>query len=198
MDNPVSLRIGFELECIVPIIKLPSFRRSLSLIGRRYGQKIDTIPDSSICCYTKEKDVEIITQPLAFGLAVQILNDCAALIAKYGRTNSTCGLHVNISFRGMSMHKLSMLHDLEGVKRQWKREKNFYCTLQEALRSRCTSDFELKSALENGHFVAVRLRKGDYYEFRVIGGRDYHRKMKAARANVVQFCQWLGWDKPLQ
>lgn len=53
----------------------------------------DVVPDSSLDDY----GVEVITHPLSFNTAMKTMKDVLGFIRRYGWTNSTTGMHVNIS-----------------------------------------------------------------------------------------------------
>jgi len=129
MDDAVIPRVGYEIECVVPRSKYLAFRASIRRVkSTRAGRGLRIGEDASIFHYeSRERDVELATRAINLFDSLRLLKTLLAAVRKYGRTNKSCGLHVNIDFPGMSMETLEQRQEVQAVREQWKRQVNIYC-----------------------------------------------------------------------
>lgn len=113
--NDTDIRLGFEIECVIR-----SYRRNgnwginvnwtkFCTAIRDLKKNITIGSDCSIrtdAFGSNAKAVEVRTRPLPPKDAMELLKAIFNIVNKYGSTNSSCGLHVNIS----SMTKTKMLN----------------------------------------------------------------------------------------
>ncbi len=146
------------------------------------------------------KMYELITGPINYYEAKNILISVLEWITNYGYTNEYSSLHLNISFedrndhrlsaRGMNIMKFCLGYDEEYIYKHFpKRRNNIYCASiskiypkYEYMRSIYYNNidpncFRLPS---DSKYYGVNFQKlkDNYLEFRYIGGKDYEKKIK--------------------
>jgi hypothetical protein len=129
-------------------------------------------------------------------------------------TNSSCGLHINISLPGGENHhvmqninrlKLLMLLNEDAILKQFKRQNNRYCRsyrseiLNPIIRlSRINLNNRIKEAIFRLNEIEDKYRTVNfgklqtimpYLEFRLMGGQNYHKRFSEVEKNVVIFCK---------
>lgn len=173
--------------------------------GTGNGSDFMVVPDSSIDAEPGERKgfgAEVVTPPLPYQDAIDCLSKIFNFIEDEGlQTNSSTGLHINISvpnIKRLDPVKLVLLMGDEHVLKQFKREGNSMARPQidkvrdvvaSAVRQNqtisTTSEVgELlgdiaKRLMSTGKYMSVNLNKlqDGYLEFRSPGNKDYHRNI---------------------
>ena len=210
-----EILIGFEVECILietPRIlidtikeKIKSLHRGMD-IGGDGSIEWDDSDFNGVEDYNEETDtykktgygVEVRTPPLPANEAVKLLKRLFKIVAKYGFTNDSCGLHLNFSCRNQKKRILFnpilfAAHPIwEEIGKAFNREDNDFC-----LNHAENYSFNKVSDLyENGESLIEDCR--DKYsavnlgylsddntgriEIRIMGGEDYHKKFKTVES----------------
>lgn len=205
-----DLLVGFEFEFIAPFDKVTLRKKlkqelEISFIGNKFN-KWRLVWDASVELKRKKNYIthELISPPMPYYEALKMLhkvfiwmktNDC--------RTNNTCGLHVNVSFKEISYNKkinlikLGLLYPEKLILKTFKRTRNHFCCSQISYlerykltryeKSQMTSTkameefFISKMRIGSHKFHAMNILKwkrkyNKYIEFRSIGNKDYENK----------------------
>lgn len=130
-------KIGYEFEFLIPA----SEKKLLNLLTKNNINHVRLKSDLSIKRDSRLSKLpssdnwegwEIVTKPLPASQAYFQLEKILAFISKYGITNSSCGLHINISNENISQIdelKLISLVEEEKIAKMFNRENNPYCEL---------------------------------------------------------------------
>lgn len=128
--NNSDIRLGFEVECVIYNEGVTKFYAAI----RNLNKGVSTGSDGSIS-YNGDtsRAVEIRTKPLPPAEAMEDLKKIFAIVEKFGYTNGSCGLHVNISsIKKAKMRAFNPLPFLSSkiwtqILRKFKRTSNGYC-----------------------------------------------------------------------
>jgi hypothetical protein len=207
-----DLLIGFEFEFIAPFDKLVLKKKAkqdlgISFIGSKFN-KWKLVWDASVELKRKKNyfSHELISPPLPFYEALQALHNVFVWMQENGcKTNNTCGLHVNVSFKDViynkkiNIVKLGLLYPEIEILKTFNRSRNHYCSSQiKYLRKYRLTPYEKsqmtsitaieeffisKMRIGSHKFHAMNLLKwkrnfNKYIEFRSIGNTDYEYKEK--------------------
>lgn len=142
---------------------------------------------------------ELITPIVDSDISVDILSQVLATFNKIGlSTNSTCGLHVNISFDGIEeVTPFSLITNLDelAVLRDFDREENKFCKpYVESMKHMAENDFnKFVWSLDGDDQKNVsinfnKLKAGNpYLEFRMTGGDNYHEKITLLKRAISKY-----------
>lgn len=150
--------------------------------------------------------LELVTPPVSLTESLETANDiCGWMKEHHAKTNSTTGLHINVSLPGIKDNldplKLILFMGEDFALSQFGRENNTYASkhLPELIEFIKKGKFlpktenELMSKswqfLKTDKYMSVnlgKLRLG-YLEFRVAGGENYHKNFKLIRKTVLRF-----------
>lgn len=145
---------------------------------------------------------ELITPVMPLKKGLKVLDRLLKYIDKVGKTNYSCGLHVNLSFNNMEKNhvepwKLILNYDDRTVRTVFRRKNNVWCkSIRDNLirfikRQDASLDVDLifekianymESKYSCDKLLSVNFSKlydeedGGWIEFRAIGGHDYHKK----------------------
>lgn len=170
-------------------------------------------PDRSITVDDEKTDIgaELVTPAFeSVDFALEQLKMLLNVIEKIGYTNDSTALHVNISFtekKDINPLKLVLLLGESYVAKIFGREVNKYAQQQlVAVLDKLAKDkkaFErIQQAKETNDFKTMELIfdaivtnhkyrsvhfKRDYLEFRIIGGKDYHKKYEDIKSSIARF-----------
>lgn len=172
--------------------------------------------DPSICPPSGQmywNTYEVATPPMPRKTAIAFMNDFFKWIELYGETNSSCGLHVNISFSDkkkqdkLSDWKIVLAYDDAEVLRTLRRKRNIYCrSLREriapyVMKRADMADVDsvvnhIQNYVENYYrnkYMAVNVSRLDdgYVEFRALGGKDYHKRGDYIRDEIERMLNAL-------
>jgi hypothetical protein len=105
--NSRKFLIGFEVEFLFNPDRFGF--EELGFKFQRLHPKIEVVDDCSLsaedCGTAFTQGMEIITPPLSSKQSFQLLSQVFQLVRRYGKTNSTCGLHLNFSPVSEKMYK---------------------------------------------------------------------------------------------
>lgn len=193
--------LGFEVECIVQDKFFDTFCHKV----KKLNPKIKIGEDCSIEPEEYEETCEIKTPPLPFRKSVSILRKIFALLDKYGRTNYSCGFHVNLSYKGwhdkplkFKLKKFLNNKIWDSILVKYDRDNNDYCNTHNKIQKdiiHITNDADLKEEMEDLPFdkyynVSLRnLERKDIYkriEIRGFGNINYHRRLKELQSQIKQ------------
>ena len=195
--------IGFELECaILGSLGKPELTRKAKKICR--GTRISD--DGSIRIPNYDYfSVEIVTPPVPITKAMQTLEGMFDLINEYGATNSSCGLHVNISpINKAEWAKMNFLylafHPLfKQITDEYGRTRNHFSTpntlkktlwsdiVQELDGDGGTGDVYINSGKEaaiNLNYIRAREGSRRRIEVRAFGNTNYHKKLAITKGYI--------------
>lgn len=128
-SNDSDIRLGFEVECCIRSNGITKFYQAI----RDLKMDVQTGSDGSINNQMNCRPIEIRTKPLPPGDAMECLKKVFDIVNKYGNTNYSCGLHVNISsVKKTKMRTFNPLPFLSSriwleILRKFKRTGNGYC-----------------------------------------------------------------------
>lgn len=190
--NNTDVRLGFEVECI---IRGGYHYRKFCEAIRDLKAGVSIGSDGSINCEGLAQDsrpVEIRTSPLAPKKAMEVLKATFDIVNKFGLTNASCGLHVNISSAHRSkMRNFNPLPFLSSklwdeILRKFSRRSNNYCRPILTVERRRASKYLAFQALSNACGDKYRcvtlcnfgngLSKSSRVEVRGFGNKDYTHK----------------------
>lgn len=153
-----------------------------------YDSSIKTFHSTD--CFT----VEVVTNPIDSKEALSVLQQLFDLLDEYGMvTNSSCGLHINISTNKTNMNntdlfKLMVFLGEDYLLKMFNRENNVYT--QNMKKELEDTEFNKASHTEMNNIIMQRINEfGKYYsfngvklihnyiEFRIAGGKDYQHRM---------------------
>jgi hypothetical protein len=194
--NNTDVRLGFEVECIV---RHGSFHTQFNEAMRPLRSKLSIGSDGSIQCGNYEHPLEIRTKPLPPKEALELLKTIFDNVNKFGFTNASCGLHVNISSaRRAKMRNFNPLPFLSSslwneILRKFNRRGNTYCKPILRLNSSRVSKvhaFKSFGNVINDKYRCVNLcnfgngmSKSSRVEIRGFGNANYTQKFP----NIEQF-----------
>lgn len=135
-DNS-NIRLGFEVECYIKDKHEDAFRSEISAFNKSVAFDNDTsieLPDS-YCKWDSDagKTFELQTPVLPPKSAMKLLSGIFNVLQKYGGTNHSCGLHLNISSTDKNRMKnfdpFRFTHSPIWMKllKDFRREDNEYC-----------------------------------------------------------------------
>jgi hypothetical protein len=193
--SPKDFRVGFELEfksreltrkygsswnfsngsCNKPKIKLP--HKSMEKIGRIGG-------DGDLW--------ELRTKPICFTKAKEYLKEAFSILRHFNAsTNKNCGLHINVSCKKKKFHTnlnpitLSTILDTAKLAKKFGRAKTRACLSPTKNKPYSSFDFYAQKIVDWEKNFAINFQnykanpqKSSRIEFRVPGGKDYHKKEK--------------------
>jgi hypothetical protein len=192
--NDTDIRLGFEVECRIRSSKFTQFCKEI------YGLKKKIIigEDGSITgCGYSYHSTEIRTAPLPPKESMEVLKTVFNIVNKYGNTNTSCGLHVNISSADKTkMKNFNPLPFISSklwnqILKKFNRENNRYCqTVLKATQKKSPSKVRLfKSMVEsmvdivNDKYWCVTLchfgngtNKSSRIEIRGFGNKNYTKR----------------------
>ena len=129
--DKTNIRLGFEVECFVKERHSETFTKEIKSIYKNIifdnDGSIDPPMDG------KYETYELQTPVLPPGTAMKVLEKIFAVLHKYGGTNSSCGLHVNISSNDKKrMKRFNPLPFITNpiwtrLLRDFRRTRNDYC-----------------------------------------------------------------------
>ena len=129
--NGTNIRLGFEVECFVKKRHSGAFIEEIKSINKNINFDNDGSIDPPMD--GKYETYELQTPVLPPRTAMKVLEKIFAALHKYGGTNSSCGLHVNISSNDKKRMKrfnpLPFVTNTVWKKmlRDFRRLKNDYC-----------------------------------------------------------------------
>lgn len=192
--DKTDIRLGFEIECVITTRdgKWRHFREKIKnlkvgiTIGNDVSIRVGRVDDWDIY-----NTVEIRTNPMPPKTAMTVLKSIFDIVNKYGYTNSSCGLHVNIS----SKHKTKMLNFnpipflssnlWNDILKEFKRSGNMYCRPIIHHSSKISKVNILRQMHDsvNNKYKCVTLRnfgngtdRNSRIEIRGFGNRNYTQK----------------------
>jgi hypothetical protein len=194
--NNTDIRLGFEVECIIR--GGYHYRKFCEAIRETFNKlkcHIEIGSDGSINCEGLASDsrpVEIRTSPLPPKKSMEVLKAVFDIVNKYGLTNASCGLHVNISSAHRSkMRNFNPLPFLSSklwdeILRKFSRKSNNYCRPILTVNRRRASKYLAFQALSNACGDKYRcvtlcnfgngLSKSSRVEVRGFGNKNYTQK----------------------
>lgn len=186
--NNTDVRLGFEVECIIRRGDYPRFRDAV----RSMRSKFSVGSDGSINTNGADYPVEIRTRPFPPKEALELLKSIFDIVNKFGMTNASCGLHVNISSAHRTkMRNFNPLPFLSSslwneILRKFGRSGNTYCKPILRVNSRRVSKvhaFKSFGNTINDKYRCVNLchfgnglSKASRIEVRGFGNADYTQK----------------------
>ena len=199
--NKTDIRLGFEVECVISGVKgdrnverNPNFGKfQREIYALKKGVTIGD--DGSINTYgygSCTRSAEIRTRPLPPKDAMEVLKAVFDIVNKYGLTNASCGLHVNIS----SAHKTKMRNFnplpflssrlWDQILKSFNRSGNTFCRTMLSVNGRKVSKiriFKNLTSIFDDKYRCVSLchfgnggDKSSRIEIRGFGNRDYTKK----------------------
>lgn len=194
--NNTDVRLGFEVECIIRgghyYRKFCEALRDLCIQSK---SPINIGSDGSINIQGLAQDsrpVEIRTNPLPPKKAMEVLKAVFDIVNRYGLTNASCGLHVNISSAHRSkMRNFNPLPFLSSklwdeILKKFSRKSNNYCRPILTVNRRRASKYLAFQALSNACGDKYRcvtlcnfgngLSKSSRVEVRGFGNKNYTHK----------------------
>ena len=175
--------------------------------------------DTSIKTTARNYGHELISPPLQYTTGLDMLRNIFDWMAETEcRTNQTTGLHVNLSFtalertRKIDPIKLIVFTPCKEWLTQYKRQKNIYCKSYDndfklwtkcakAVHSRTWKDVVkvfrqqlYDSCIGDLKYRAIsyhRDKLNPYYEFRMIGNKDYHKRFSEIKLNIDEMVEVL-------
>lgn len=195
-----NIILGFEIECYV-VNNWDQFTYNI----RKINSNIIIGNDGSI--YPDKYDnyitltCELRTPPLPFLESLQLLEKLFNVIRKYGKTNHTCGLHVNISYKNFEkFRKMDILRFLNNkiwnqILTFYKRKSNYFCYWD--YTRKITPDLLRKMQVEKYRCCSIRnWIENDYnsrstrrIEIRGFGNRNYHLKIKSITKYIYKIAR---------
>ncbi len=216
-----NIRIGYEFEFCATFnsLQLPH-RLNQHYVAKFLGsndKKWRVLWDSSIKAPIRGyyQPHELVTPPLTYRKSIHCIESIFNWMDYEAcKTNSTTGLHVNISFikreRNLKIDpvKLIMFTPCNEILSQYKRQRNEYCRSYDQdfkkwarfLKTENAKDSSdvarifadrLKRSCNSKHrAVSYRLDASNpYVEFRMIGNKDYHKRLSEVKLNIEQMIQ---------
>lgn len=190
--NNTDVRLGFEVECI---IRGGHYYRKFCEAIRDLKNGVSIGSDGSINIDGLAQDsrpVEIRTSPLPPKKSMEVLKAIFDIVNRYGLTNASCGLHVNISSAHRSkMRNFNPLPFLSSklwdeILRKFSRRSNNYCRPVLTVERRRASKYMAFTAISNAIHDKYRcvtlcnfgngLSKSSRVEVRGFGNKDYTHK----------------------
>jgi hypothetical protein len=157
----------------------------------------DVVGDSSIEGRDEEKGIEIVTEPIPLYDVADTLGHYLRWIRRNASTNSSTGLHINVSFDGrpsIDWLKVGLFFGERHVAEIFDRVNNNYAKgqISSALQTLINSNIEkqenfdklideLSGFISHDKYRVFNIGKYDdlgYVEFRVAGGADYEDKQR--------------------
>ena len=130
--NNSDIRLGFEVECRIRTINSTFEQFCKEIYGLKQGINVGTDGSITGCGYSY-RSTELRTKPLPPKAAMEVLEAVFRIVNKYGNTNTSCGLHVNISSADkLKMKNFDPIPFLSSklwnqILRTFGRESNKYC-----------------------------------------------------------------------
>lgn len=128
------MKFGFELESSAPFSSTRKMKYALKRgLGQSFYEKtiLNVVEDVSVASYVKDIPAEIITKPLPKKQAIKALIKITDwMIANDCHTDSSCGLHINMSHAGQNkIDPVSFLWTIDHNKmlKDYGRTKLEYC-----------------------------------------------------------------------
>lgn len=236
--NNSNGKIGFEIEGIFPY-QITSFdagnedddtyeidedelnftnrQQMLDLLNEEFDWIHDVIEDNSIHPRTGYFGAEIITEPVEMSKCVQkLMKLLDTLQTKFKmETNSSTGLHINISMKGtddleMDTLKLLMFLGENHFLTKWGRHDNRYAQPWSSIIKKNEMFFSEEDLSDVKKFIVaankmmrhhnakskystfnvLKLFNG-YIEFRIAGGIDYHKQREMIETSILSFTRAL-------
>lgn len=222
LTNP-HIQMGFEVEFVYVAPDVTSedqafdqAQSELTQLGLPFGKGAwALVPDRSIKTSdpTHEFGMELVSPPLPLAENLTNLKNVFMWMQDaQHETNSSTGLHINVSVQGLSdanldKLKLLLLLDEQQVQRLFDRLLNSYTwnhvnILQQAIaqakqqqqpwtqtRQFNQIKYILNAGIDLNKYRTVnfsKLEKG-YLEFRIMGNQDYHKRFETVRSVVLRY-----------
>lgn len=153
---------------------------------------------------------ELITGPLPYDEARQVIIDVCEIIETYGSTTSTCSLHLNIGYNNHNASKFNITKinklkfclniDEKLIYKYFPTRKNsvYAKSIKKiwSLNSYLTDYFNFinpQIRIPNDKYWGVNFTKlaKNYLEFRYIGGENWHKKINAILDLSAYFCKFI-------
>jgi hypothetical protein len=190
--NDTDIRLGFEVECRIRDEDYTKFCREIYNLKKRTNIGYD---GSISGCGFEYRAVELRTSPLPPKRSMETLRAIFVIVNKYGNTNTSCGLHVNISSANKSKMKnfdpFPFIYSKlwEQILRKFKRKNNRYCktifgmTQKNEPAKICL--FKSMTSVLNNKFKCVNflhfgngMNKTSRIEIRGFGNKNYTKKFE--------------------
>lgn len=202
---------GFEVECIFISKKITKTVLAQKL--KAIHNKIILADDGSITFREDgEFSAEIKTPPLKAYESFRVLKQVLSLVEQYGRTNRSCGFHVNFSpisdklYYSINPFALTQDRLWNQIKKTFNRESNSYCSAVNLPKSfkKPITIFDIwqasqryvdaydTSRIEVQHYHVCNMsnyhkqkHKSSRIEIRAFGGSGYHKKF----SEITFYCE---------
>lgn len=222
LTNP-HIQMGFEVEFVYVTPDVTSedqafdqAQSELAKLGLPFGKGAwSLVPDRSIKTQdpTHEFGMELVSPPLPLAEnLINLKNVFMWMQDAHHETNSSTGLHINVSVQGLSdanldKLKLLLLLDEQQVQRLFDRLLNSYTwnhvnILQQAIsqakqqqqpwtqiRQFSRIKYILNASIDLNKYRTVNFSKlqHGYLEFRIMGNQDYHKRFETVRSVVLRY-----------
>jgi len=212
--NNVRIGLEFEFFSTVEDIKIQDLAKSISRIIKENIVVFDYADYKKTPDYTKfvltfdfsggPKMYELITPPLKYEEAINIINLFYQWIKYYGKLNEKCSLHITVSFNKPKL--LNLKHNIEGLNKLKfildfdenfiyqnfpTRKHNVYAkSIKDIIKNNNhntldTSELSYSTPLNRYYGVNFTKLKDNLIEFRYIGG-NYAKKLQET-INVINY-----------
>ena len=194
--NKTDVRLGFEIECI--IYGGQTYRKFCEVMRETFNKlkcRVEIGSDGSINLQDiagLPRPVELRTPPLPPKKAMEVLKACFDIVNRFGLTNASCGLHVNISSAHRSkMRNFNPLPFLSSklwdeILRKFSRRSNNFCRPVLTVNRRRASNYLAFRAFTNACDDKYRcvtlcnfgtgMTPSSRVEVRGFGNKDYTHK----------------------
>lgn len=225
LNNP-HIQMGFEVEFVYvapePAISLTQSQvfklaqSQLKSLGLRFGaHQFKLMPDTSIEADVKQHKygIELVSPPLPLQQNLNTLQRVFMWMQEQGHeTNSSTGLHVNVSVSNLPIQnvdklKLLLLLDEAHVQQAFDRMMNSYTQshveiLKQAiaqggmkrqpwtqLRDFANIKHVLNASIDLDKYRTVNFSKlaQGYLEFRIMGNQDYHKRFPTVKRMIIRY-----------
>jgi hypothetical protein len=222
-----SSRIGFEFEFLIEMDAIKAARSLSDTLGVRVvvPMNVDKLNKETVKYHTPiiptetifklESDYsggkqchELITGPLPYTDARNILINTFDWIKKNGRTTDRCSVHMNVSFdpnkiklktdiTHVNVLKFCLLFDEKRIYKEFpKRENSIYAKsikhlLTNNIFQLSPSSNQLKTPDEKYYGINFLKAAKNYLEFRYLGSEDYEKRSQVVLENMDYFISFL-------
>jgi len=192
-----DIRFGFEVECVISGEKWESFVKRIIKLEQSADCRIQISDDGSIRRELEGRpasyymSVELKISPLLTTPSMKLLKRVFAIVRRYGGTNETCGLHVNVSssnrkkmcnFDPIKFAQNSLWND---ILRTFQRTANSYCkstvidkpaSKMQFYKSLSNSFLDRYSNINYTNFPGDTINDRTRVEIRGLGNKNYEQK----------------------
>ncbi len=226
LSNP-HIQMGFEVEFVYVAPGVTSQTKAfkqvqteLTALGLKFGSKaFRLMPDTSIDTAKQPNHfgIELVGPPLPLLTSLQYLKQVFDWMQEHGHmTNSSTGLHVNVSVSNLDISqvdklKLLLLMGEQHVQQLFDRLLNSYTQshleiLKTAIsyaqqhkqpwtqiREFRTLKHVLNASIDMDKYRTVNFSKlqNGYLEFRIMGNQDYHKRFETVKSVIVRYAYTL-------